>query len=52
MSKSFEACGRDAFNHGLTDLDPNNRRVNQSTKSLLMSNKKPQIQINYSMTAI
>ena len=31
---------RDAFNHGLTDLDPNSGRVNQSTKSLLVSNKE------------
>ena len=52
MSKRPKAEGRGAFTNGLTDLDPNNRRVNQSTKSLLISNKKSQIQINYSMTSI
>ena len=52
MSKSVEDGVRDAFTNGLTDLNPNNRRVNQSTKGLLMSNKKPQILINYSVTAI
>ena len=50
MSKTLEDEVREGFTHGLTDLVPNNRPVNQCTKSLLVSNKKPQNQINYSMT--
>ena len=52
MGKSLEGGAQEAFTHGLTDLDPNNSPVNQCTKSLLVSNKKPQNQINYSMTLI
>ena len=52
MSKSLEGEAREAFTNGLTDLDPNNSPVNQCTMSLHVSNKKPQNQINYSMTLI
>ena len=65
MSKSLEAGGREGFTHGLTDLNPNNRPVNQCTNSCsypirnhvryhfhLVNYTPYKNQINYSMTAI